>query len=91
MTIEEFLNVDGDKINLDEWTVLMQEAGMFGADADKIALEGLTGKGSALDTDDTRKNAAERAQRRLDGVDLEGVMRGFQDSISVDNGSGSAR
>lgn len=91
LSIEEFSNVDWDKINLDEWVALMQEAGMFGADTDKIALEGLTGKGSALDTDGTRQNAAERAQTRLEGVDLEGVMRGFQDSISVDNGSGNAR
>lgn len=64
---------------------------MFGADTGKIALEGLTGKGSALDTDGTRQNAAERAQTRLEGVDLEGVVRGFQDSIAVDNSSGSAR
>lgn len=70
LSIEEFSNVDWDKINLDEWVVLMQEAGMFGADTDKIALEGLTGKGSTLDTDSMRQNAAERAQTRLDGVDL---------------------
>jgi len=86
LTIEEFTNIDWNQVNLDEWIALMQEAGEFGGNVDKLSMEAITGKGSALDVDGNRLNAAERAVERTGGADIDSIRQGIGNKMEVDMG-----
>lgn len=73
ISIEDFGKVDWEKVNLDEWIAMSQEAGFLGADVNKLTMDGLTGQGSPIDYKGDRLNAADRAVERLDGVPVDDI------------------
>ena len=93
LTLEEFSNVDWDRVNLDEWIALQQEAGNFGGKEENLSMDALTGAGSALDISGDRKsrlNAEERVDERLGKVDIDGIRQGLSENIFIDTGKSSA-
>ena len=71
--------LDWEKVDRDEWLGLLAENGKLDvltakteqelkARLDKISLESLTGAGSRLDIDGTRKDTRQRIQARFEGV-----------------------
>lgn len=76
--------LDWDKVDLSDWLGLLAETGKLDvltakteqalkARLDKISLETLTGPGSRLDIDGTRKDTRQRIQERFDNVTADNV------------------
>lgn len=86
--LDKLSDVDWNQVNLDEWLGILQANGQF-ADPSTLNLDSLTGAGSAFDVDGTRLNAAERAQGRLEGNDLDKVRQDAASSIIIETGSGN--
>ena len=79
ISIEDFAKVDWEKIDLSEWVAMAQEAGMLGADMEKLTMDALTGTGGPFDYKGERLNAAERAQKRLEDTPIDDVRKGLQE------------
>ena len=76
--------LDWDKVDLSDWLGLLAETGKLDvltakteqalkARLDKISLETLTGPGSRLDIDGTRKDTRQRIQERFDNITADNV------------------
>lgn len=86
--LNRLAEIDWEQVNLDEWLGLLQANGKF-PESSAIDLDSLTGAGSVFNTDGTRLNAADRAQERLKGVDLDAVRKDAGDSLLLDKGAPS--
>ncbi|EGQ9728219.1 conjugal transfer mating pair stabilization protein TraN [Vibrio cholerae] len=84
--LNRLAEIDWEQVNLDEWLGLLQANGKF-PESSAIDLDSLTGAGSVFNTDGTRLNAADRAQERLKGVDLDAVRKDAGDSLLLDKGA----
>ncbi len=84
--LNRLAEIDWEQVNLDEWLGLLQANGKF-PESSAIDLDSLTGAGSVFNTDGTRLNAADRAQERLKGVDLDSVRKDAGDSLLLDKGA----
>jgi len=51
-----------------------------------MTIDALTGIGSNMDTDGSRRNAQQRTPERLEGVDVDAVRREAADTIVVETG-----
>lgn len=84
ITLEQFQNIDMEKIDLSEWTGMLMSTGMIDVPA-MTDIEALTGEGStlgkALDDLYTRENAIDRNINRLDGVDLDAARKDAVDDF----------
>lgn len=86
--LDRLSEINWEQVNLDEWLGLLQANGKF-PESSAIDLDSLTGAGSVFNTDGTRLNAADRAQERLNGVDLDAVRKDAGDSLLLDKGAPS--
>ena len=88
ISIEDFGKVDWEKVNLDEWIAMSQEAGFLGADVNKLTMDGLTGQGSPIDYKGDRLNAADRAVERLDGVPVDDIRHEYSKQYVMPGATG---
>lgn len=78
ITLEQFQNLDMDKVDLSEWTGMLVASGMIDMEA-VTDIEALTGStstlGSALEDLYEREDAIERNINRLDGTDIDAARQ----------------
>lgn len=72
--IDKLGQIDWIKVNLDEWLAILQQNSRLPT-ADNINIDSLTGSGSVLNVDGTRKNVQERTLKRLEGVDIDNIRK----------------
>lgn len=72
-TVEELEEVDWSMVDLGEWTAILGETGHL-PDPKTMAIQNLTGAGTTLDLG-SRIDAAERTQKRFDGIDVDRIRR----------------
>lgn len=82
LTLDQISTVDWDKINLDEWLGILQETGHFPTPGG-LSLDSLTGGGSIFNTDGARLNSQDRAQQRLDGLEVDKVRNKAETTIII--------
>ena len=82
LTLDEFGKIDFDKIDLSEWIGSLYEADLLPT-PDDISLDSITGKGSVLNIDGTRKNSLERFESGIDGVDVKATKETLQEKMRV--------
>ena len=77
VTIDQLKAVNWDLINLDEWIGIMTLTGNLPSPEngylDTLSLDGLTGSGNALDIEEPRPDAAQRALDRYPGEGLQNL------------------
>jgi conjugal transfer mating pair stabilization protein TraN len=72
--IDKLSQIDLDKVNLDEWFAILHQNGRLPS-ANNINIEALTGAGSVMNVDGTRRNVQERTLKRLEGVDIDSIRK----------------
>lgn len=72
--IDKLGQINWDKVNLDEWLAILQQNGRL-PNKDNLNLDKLTGSGSVLNVDGTRKNTQKRTLKRLEGVDIDKIRK----------------
>ncbi|HBC3733840.1 TPA: conjugal transfer mating pair stabilization protein TraN [Escherichia coli] len=82
LTLDEFGKIDFNKIDLSEWIGSLYEADLLPT-PDDISLDSITGKGSVLNIDGTRKNSLERFESGIDGVDVQGTKETLKEKMRV--------
>lgn len=82
LTMDQISSVDWDKINLDEWLGILQENGKFPTPGG-LTMDALTGGGSIFNTEGDRLNSQDRAQKRLEGLDVDKVRNKAEKTISL--------
>ena len=82
LTLDQISSVDWDRINLDEWLGILQETGHFPS-PDGINLDSLTGGGSIFNTGGNRLNAQDRAQQRIDGLDVDKIRGKAEGTVMI--------
>ena len=86
IAIEDIEKIDWENVNLDEWLAILQQNGVF-PNPNNLDISSLTGQGSALDHDGTRKDAVERNLERLEGIDLDQQRIDAGESLFLDMGA----
>jgi len=82
LTLDQIAEVDWDKIDLTEWLGILQETGHYPDDS-TMSMDKLTGSGSILNVDGTRLNSQERAEQRMDGIDLDRIRTDAEKTIMI--------
>src|SRR5581483_7936301 len=70
--MDRLKDVDWSKVNLDEWIGILSATAKL-PDAASINIDGLTGSENYLDIYDSRDDAAERANKRVEDLDTTGI------------------
>lgn len=82
LTLDQIADVDWDKIDLTEWLGILQETGHY-PDGSDMSMDKLTGSGSILNVDGARLNSQERAEQRMDGIDLDRIRTDAEKTIMI--------
>lgn len=86
--IEDIARVNWDEVNLDEWTAILQQNGLYQGASDNLSMDALTGTGNYLGgdltTDQERLDAEERTRLRSEDIDFDEVKMNARDSFSID-------
>ena len=82
LTIDEITNLDWDKVDLSEWTGLL-ELNDMGPSAD-FGMESLTGSGNIFAVDEDRPNASQRASQRMEGIDVDAINADATQDLPLD-------
>jgi len=85
ITTQMLEQVDWERVNLDEWIAIMQASGQL-PDASTMTIDALTGIGSNMDTDGSRRNVQQRTLERLEGIDVDAARREAADTMVVETG-----
>lgn len=89
ISISEINQIDWDKINLDEWLGLLKISGQF-PDPSKLNMETITGSGSTYNINfegNGRANSTDRAEKRLDGIDIDQLRKDGTTGTKLDTGA----
>lgn len=70
LTIEQVGQIDWDQIDLSEWIGILEQTGNWPGMED-LSVERLTGEGSLLNVDGSRKDVITRTEDRLDGINVD--------------------
>ena len=81
-TMEEFGKIDFGRIDLSEWIASLYAADLLPT-SESVNIDSITGSGSILNIDGTRKNSLERFESGVDSIDVNKVKSAAKDSISV--------
>ncbi len=86
--LEDISRVDWDKVNLDEWTAILQKNGLYQGDSTNLTMDALTGTGSYLGGDLTtgqeRLDVEERTEMRGEGIEFDKRKIEARDNYSID-------
>ena len=82
LTLEEFGRIDFSKVDLSEWIGSLYSADLLPT-PESVNLDSITGSGSILNVDGTRKNSLERFQSGVDSIDINDLKEKAGDSIQV--------
>ena len=81
-------SIDWSQVDLTEWTALLSAYDLL-PQAQSISADSLTGPGSALNAvDGPRSDAVERAQRRVEGLDIDTARREAAKNSVIDASGG---
>jgi len=78
--MDRLKDVDWSKVNLDEWIGILSATAKL-PDAASINIDGLTGSENYLDIYDSRDDAAERANKRVEDLDTTGIRLQTSDEL----------
>ncbi len=84
--VDRLIEVNWDKVNLDEWIGLLQQNGHF-PNPERLTPDALTGAGHPFNTDGQRKNIVDRSTERLKGVEVDKLRDQATKLIKPDTGS----
>lgn len=83
ITVSEVGSIDWSKVDLGEWTALLTQFNLM-PDPSKMTMDSITGSGSNLNRiNGTRVDAGQRANTRLDGIDIDQKRRDAYDNTAV--------
>ncbi|KZL22680.1 conjugal transfer mating pair stabilization protein TraN [Pseudovibrio sp. Ad37] len=81
LTIEQVGELDWDQMDLSEWIGILDQTGNWPS-AEDMTIDNLTGFGSDLNTDGTRKDVITRTTDRLDEIDVDAYRDNAYEDLS---------
>lgn len=87
--LQDLDRIDWDRVNLDEWTAILSENGLYQGAPENLTVEALTGSGNVLGGDQSagkdRENVFDRTQMRGENIDFDARKSELMQGYPVNN------
>lgn len=87
--LQDLDRIDWDRVNLDEWTAILSENGLYQGAPENLTVEALTGSGNVLGGDQSagkdRENVFDRTQMRGENIDFDERKSELMQGYPVNN------